>query len=61
MHRRPIHRFAAVLTLASVALAALGPLTEVVPWYLAIHLAWLAGLLLVARRQRPSPWPPSGR
>lgn len=51
MHRRPIHRFAAVLTLASVALAALGPLTEVVPWYLAIHLAWLAGLLLVARRR----------
>ena len=51
MSRRPAHRFAAVATLASVALAVLGPLSEVVPAYLGIHLAWLIGLLLIARRR----------
>jgi alpha-1,6-mannosyltransferase len=49
--RRPVHRFAAAATLASVALAVLGPLNELVPAYLGIHIAWLIGLLLVARHR----------
>ncbi len=47
----PAQRFAALACLASVALASLGPLAEAVPAFLTIYVAWLFGLLWLARRR----------